>query len=104
MTLLWSNPSPTSTFAAQTVTLSESLNNYDYLCLDYYFDSTDISTHRLLYSLAHNYSNSIFGIDYRYRQVTINDTTVAFSIDPNFRDTTHNIPIAIYGVKVRLAE
>lgn len=30
-TLLWSNPSPTSSFAAQNVTLSQSMNNFDYI-------------------------------------------------------------------------
>ena len=30
-TILWANPSPTSNFAAQTVTLSDDINNYDYL-------------------------------------------------------------------------
>lgn len=30
-TVLWTNPSPTATFSAQTVTLSESYENYSYL-------------------------------------------------------------------------
>lgn len=30
-TVLWTNPSPTADFANQTVTLSENINNYDYI-------------------------------------------------------------------------
>jgi len=35
MTLLWENPNPTSTFASQTISLSESYNNYQYLIIEY---------------------------------------------------------------------
>ena len=34
-TVLWTNPSPTSDFAAQTVTLSDSISNYDYIKFEY---------------------------------------------------------------------
>lgn len=34
-TILWANPSPSSDFAAQTVTLSDDINNYDYLKVSY---------------------------------------------------------------------
>ena len=34
-TVLWANPSPTSDFATQTVTLSDDINNYDYLKVSY---------------------------------------------------------------------
>ena len=30
-TILWTNPSPTSTFARQTINLSQDINNFDYL-------------------------------------------------------------------------
>lgn len=34
-TILWANPSPSSDFATQTVTLSDDINNYDYLKVSY---------------------------------------------------------------------
>ena len=34
-TVLWTNNSPTSTFANQTVTLSDNISDYDYLCFEY---------------------------------------------------------------------
>lgn len=37
-TSLWTNPSPTSNFAPQTVTLSDSIGNYKYIKIVYAFD------------------------------------------------------------------
>ena len=34
-TLLWENPNPTSNFAQQAVTLSDDINNYDYISVEY---------------------------------------------------------------------
>lgn len=36
-TSLWTNPSPTSTFASQTVNLSESIDNYEYIKVKYVY-------------------------------------------------------------------
>ena len=39
-TSLWTNPSPTSGFTSQTVTLSESMDNYKYLKIKYAFSTS----------------------------------------------------------------
>lgn len=35
-TVLWTNPNPTTAFNAQTVTLSDSISNYDYIEVSFY--------------------------------------------------------------------
>lgn len=39
-TVLWTNPSPTADFAAQTVTLSNSIDNYKYIKIKYCFSKS----------------------------------------------------------------
>jgi hypothetical protein len=41
---LWENPSPTSAFANQTVTLSDSLDNYNYIAISYIYTSATPAT------------------------------------------------------------
>ena len=36
-TLLWSNPKPTASFSNQTVTLSQSIDDFGFMRLDYCF-------------------------------------------------------------------
>lgn len=43
-TVLWTNPSPSSTFAAQTVTLSDSLSNYKYIGIRFKVHNTHADT------------------------------------------------------------
>lgn len=42
-TVLWTNPSPTADFAAQTITLSDSISNYKYIGIKYCFNKTNTS-------------------------------------------------------------
>lgn len=43
-TVLWTNPSPTADFAAQTVTLSDSISNYKYIAFKYKYGKTTADT------------------------------------------------------------
>lgn len=42
-TVLWTNPSPSSNFSAQTVTLSDSIDNYDYIKVNYNYSASSSS-------------------------------------------------------------
>ena len=39
-TSLWTNPSPSSDFAAQTITLSDDMDNYEYIKIKYCFSAS----------------------------------------------------------------
>lgn len=54
-TVLWTNPSPTADFAAQTVTLSDSIDNYKYLKIKYCFSTS--------YNTGNCLSNYIISVD-----------------------------------------
>lgn len=47
-TVLWTNASPTSTFAAQVVTLSDDMNNYTYLKFEYRHSTTDSNLYEII--------------------------------------------------------
>lgn len=40
-TVLWTNSSPTSSFDGQTVTLSDDMDNYDYIAVKYAYSSAE---------------------------------------------------------------
>ena len=42
-TVLWTNLSPTSSFAGQTVTISDDMNNYDYIAVKYAYSTAEIN-------------------------------------------------------------
>lgn len=42
-TVLWQNPSPSSNFGGQTITLSEDMNNYDYLGISWAYSTSNQS-------------------------------------------------------------
>lgn len=48
-TTLWTNSSPTSNFASQTVTLSDNISNYDYIAFDFRASTSDSTSYRVLY-------------------------------------------------------
>lgn len=50
-TSLWTNASPTSDFAAQTVTLSEGMSNFKYLAIEYKANKTLTETARVVVSV-----------------------------------------------------
>ena len=51
-TVLWTNPAPTSAFASQTVTLSDDINNYDYLKFILRRYTTDAREAEVIFSVA----------------------------------------------------
>lgn len=112
-TLLWTNPSPTSTFAAQTVTLSQDTSNYDAFIVEMVYGNgvgdkksemliNDGSAHEIM--CPRNATSSVYAIG--WRSVTITGTQAVFSGGIYMSTTSGNasgqsipIPLAIYGIK-----
>lgn len=51
-TLLWTNPSPTADFAEQTVTLSESISDGDFVLFNYKRNKSDTKTYSFIIPVA----------------------------------------------------
>lgn len=116
-TTLWTNSSPTSTFAAQSVTLSQSLSNFDYIRFEYRFSTSNSASYSVIIK-ASDVTNSLttsgnFTIAlmvrsssyYRSRRVTYNSLTsleVSLAWDSNHAGSSNSeaIPTKIVGMKL----
>jgi len=118
-TTLWTNTASTSAFSSQTVTLSDSIANYDYIGVKYRA-STSSSTRSTevlfvsndLKSASTSYSNTVFPCFCAYsssaywaRYITFSTNTKlsissAGKIGAASSDTTKAIPLYIYGYKL----
>lgn len=111
-TVLWTNPSPTSSFAAQTVTLSDDINNYDYIKMVYKYSTSD-STELIEIFPVENINinttkrSTYLGVmwyagTWRYRNLSFASTSVQFSASVNTNGKAGNttiIPLEIIGIK-----
>ena len=121
-TVLWTNPSPTSTFAGQTVTLSDNISNYKYIAIEVRWNNSTATSIKYIYDTAElpncvggktsEYPIPYFGIFYNgttfyYRPCTyVSDTQIAFgngyyntaSAKPTLNNTAI-IPVKIIGLK-----
>lgn len=121
-TVLWTNPSPSSTFAAQNVTLSDNLSNYKYIGINFGYSTSNYSTgyhnSTILLSLEDfikfgyksglarcgtsltvaNTNNTIFSRSVLY----LNDTSVRFGtcyqVGSSTQENTSAIPLEILGI------
>lgn len=99
MKLLWSNPSPTSAFAAQNITLAS--DDYDFLMV---YVSSNITWITKLYdSFIVKKGNGAYLViaDFRRSVRYVSDTSLSV-LDATASGTTNNntcVPIAIYGFK-----
>lgn len=104
-TLLWTNPSPTSSFASQSISLSESLENYNFYEIIY---KQGNDTNRCLssgkipvgYGTILNYS--VNTIRYRTTQESLTGSSITFS-DGSVGGNTNNttcIPLYVIGYKI----
>lgn len=50
-TVLWTNPSPTSDFTSQTVTLSDDINNYAFIKIQFRRSIGDSTTANVIYAI-----------------------------------------------------
>lgn len=113
-TVLWTNPSPTSTFAAQTVTLSDSIENYKYIKVSYRVSNSNDASNSVIMSVedlkntdtfgtANSRYGSISGNQYKVRDYYyIDSTNIAFTagyqINAVATDNNSCIPIEITGL------
>ena len=51
-TILWTNPSPSSTFPNSTLTLSETINNYKYIGFEYKVSTVNSKSITLVFSVS----------------------------------------------------
>ena len=117
-TVLWTNPSPTATFATQTITLSDDMTKYDFLKIEWdaatdqtssadnmiipvvdFINSRSSATYGPNYTLTSLYNGSTFG------RITYYVSDNQIYIESAYRiknDSTQNkatIPLKIYGMK-----
>ena len=120
-TTLWTNNAPTSNFNAQNVTISDDIDNYSYIGIEYEF-STALTTltNKVFFPVdlfkTYRFNNStqhafgIFGMqndtgNYMYARVAyyVSDTSVGFSsgygVNRAYENTSSMIPLKIIGLK-----
>ena len=111
-TSLWTNPAPTSNFALQTVNLSDSVANYDYIKVKYKTNTGTTTAYGYIIVPASQTSDqnycgclSIFNTGERFydRPFKISGSTVSFYNCRNIYDysTVNNvaIPVEVFGLK-----
>ena len=114
-TVLWTNPSPTSSFATQAVTLSEGVSNFDYIKIDWVASTTDISQRMSVIIKSSDYptinraypglsSDNSGGTTAYSRLVNDHSDTElgfgsAFRIGGSGTTNTQSIPISVTGLK-----
>lgn len=120
--MIWTNPSPTSSFSKQAVDLSDNINNYDYIAVEFKYSTstvTEMEISKSIMSVADFkkgvYESSVarncmaYGIlnssDAPYtRQVRyLSDVSIQFSSCVAMNSTTaansNAIPLRVIGLK-----
>lgn len=104
-TLLWTNPAPTSSFSAQTIS-SIDFSGYDEVEIEFIFNAAD-TTVRLFNKIQVGSKGMLFAVRAQpfytqYREVTINSNSVVFDncvLGTGATYNDHDIPYKIYGIK-----
>lgn len=119
-TVLWTNPSPSSNFAAQTITLSDSLSNYKYIGIRFKIHNTHASTpnatgimlvsefvqnrkntgtdRRNILVASQNTNNATMARNAWYVSDTSIEFSVAYQISSTNTNTSYVIPLEILGI------
>ena len=112
-TALWTNASPTSNFAAQTITLSASMTDFEQIEVVYKYTTTGNEYHAYFDTTDYTYTGSNadeFGIISRpgtagyMRRLTMASTTTititsAYRLNNSGSSNEYAIPVAVYGIK-----
>lgn len=115
METLWSNNSPASTFAEQTITLSDNMTNYDLLLIDYIFSTsaqdhaTQLISVGILFGTAQSFSLRINAATYN-RTGARNFYGMTNANQIHFEGASYNtssnngyaIPYRIIGIKLTI--
>lgn len=115
-TVLWTNSNPSaSTFAAQAATLSDDIDNYDYVCVEYARAYNQLTTINKVYYKVSDYktfrysTNSMCGgLSFYTAAIQIRafyyDSDTQAHFGPNLQAGTavnaNNIPLYIYGCNI----
>lgn len=82
LALLWTNPSPTSNFAAQTITLAQSADNFDALAVQVKTNGGIIYVAKDDYNNAQLFAPGYIAVSgfyaFRMRTVAVSGTSVSF--------------------------
>lgn len=99
MDLLWTNASPTSSFAPQTVSLDLSEYKTILITVKGYITEDNRITHIII--KGQNAQLSLTRDDFRYRDISTSDTTVIFGAGylNQTLDNGRCIPLYIYGIR-----
>lgn len=111
-TLLWTNPSPTSTFTAQTITLGQSAEQYDLLMVKCRYTNTEDSTFTTFIDASVTSRQTVMSARYVVnstttfviRDATISTNQITFTtgryLEPSGNGTgdRYCIPLEVYGV------
>lgn len=103
LSLLWSNPSPSSTFAAQSIVLSDAVENYTFLIIECGRSTTNLSKIAGIFVVGYANKQYLVFDEHWYRYVMgINGTNATFgdSYDDSSSDNNRIMPTRIYGVKL----
>lgn len=116
-TTLWTNPSPSSSFSAQAVTLSESMYNFDFIKIYFRYSTSDNSEWSVLYTPggivgetvaigARKYNSSSIN-DMRYRAASgTTNSSISFTNSVQHTSSSQTtsgayiIPTYVYGIKL----
>ena len=120
-TSLWTNPNPTTAISsALTVTLSDSVDNYDYIKLWYRYSTADATAYSMIYTKdafkqcqQGTFKAPIVGFTeqatdgslYARQAYYVSTTSVKFGgacylLGSSSTDSTKSIPIEVVGIKV----
>lgn len=103
LSVLWSNPSPSSTFAAQSIVLSDAVENYTFLIIECGRSTTNLSKIAGIFVVGYASKQYLVFDEHWYRYVTgINGTNATFgdSYDDSSSDSNKIVPTRVYGVKL----
>lgn len=118
-TILWTNPDTSVDFAAQTVSLSDSISNYKYIAIDYCYNKSNTGiTSRVIYDVTDfkkgvkdgSTNHTISGltiegannVNYARPVFYISDTSIAFGLSSTLNGSgtyaAGAIPLEILGI------
>ena len=105
--LLWTNSTPTATFAAKTITLSKSLSNYKYYDIHFKQNTGDnrIFVQRFTVGSGFHIFFSYSVTQYRSSNAVPSGTSMKFdnayegNAGAQAMDNNKIIPVAVYGIK-----
>ena len=103
LSVLWSNPSPSSTFAAQSIVLSDEVKNYTFLIIECGRATTNLSKIAGIFVVGYTSKQCLVFDEHWYRYVTkINGTNMTFgdSYDDSSSDNNKIVTTHVYGVKL----